>query len=59
VDAPCGAHMVGLAKQIHPRCPNQANVDAANAQRVALALEVQAAAATADNEPKPFDCDAN
>ena len=51
VDAPRGPHIVGSAYQVHLRRPKGAGADAADAQLIALALEVQSTAAAAGDEP--------
>ena len=50
-------HVIGAAYQIHSWRPKGANADPTDAQRIALALEVQGAAAPAYNESGPVNDD--
>lgn len=59
VDASRGPHVVGTPEQVNARSPKRSNADAADAQRVISSLEVQGAAAAADDKPRPADDDAD
>jgi len=49
--------MIGAAHQVHSWRPKWTNTDTADPQRIALALEVQSAAAPAYDEPRSVDYD--